>query len=181
MFALAAGLIGARRGRGAEHVLSDAGSRTGAVAHARITTVVLEGPAQFEQWSHASTLPDLHRAILLDPSELVGTSDVVQQSYSQTLRNGAALLSERPNTVAERMWRIRPDDTATIISTSGTNAAPDAMPLTHRNVLAVVSGTEEIGHIPAPYRAVGYLPRARPNPVTAHLRQSRRSTQKLAR
>lgn len=188
VFALAAGLIDAGVAQGdrvalmlsnrPEHWLADlAVLHAGAVpstfyptlapeqvrsqaAHARITTVVLEGPAQFEQWSHALTLPDLCRVILLDPSELVETSDVVQQSYSQTLRNGAALLSERPNIVAERMWRIRPDETATIIFTSGTTGAPKAVPLTHRNVLAVVSGTEEVGNIPAPYRAVSYLPTA---------------------
>ncbi|MGV0806558.1 AMP-dependent synthetase/ligase [Mycolicibacterium setense] len=129
-------------------------------AHARISTAVIEGPAQLEQWSRALTLPELRRVIVLDPSSQLETSDVAQQSYSKTLRRGAELLSEVPNVVTERVGRIRPDHAATIIFTSGTTGEPKAVPLTHRNLIAVVSGTEDAASISQPYRTISHLPTA---------------------
>jgi long-subunit acyl-CoA synthetase (AMP-forming)/aminoglycoside phosphotransferase (APT) family kinase protein len=129
-------------------------------AHVGITTAIVEGSAQFEQWSRALPLPELRRVIVLDPTVRLEMPEVAHQSYSQTLRRGAELLLHRSQALLKRTWRIRPDDPATIIFTSGTTGAPKAVPLSHRNLLAVVCDTEEAGNIPAPYRTVSYLPTA---------------------
>ena len=128
--------------------------------HARISTVVVEGPVQLEQWSSCFELPSLRRVIVLDEGVPAASPGVAQQTYAETLGQGARLLAREPDVVAARIRRIVPDDMATIIFTSGTTAAPKAVPLTHRNVLADTYGLEAVGNVPRPYRTVSYLPTA---------------------
>jgi long-chain acyl-CoA synthetase len=128
--------------------------------HARITTAIIEGGAQIEQWSHALALPMLRRIIVLHPDDRLRRSDVAQLSYAQTLRRGAELLVRTPGLLTDRIRQVRPDDPATIIFTSGTTGTPKAVPLTHRNIITVASGIKEICGTPAPYRSVSFLPTA---------------------
>ncbi|MFJ8111668.1 AMP-dependent synthetase/ligase [Streptomyces sp. NPDC096132] len=129
-------------------------------AHARITTVVIEGPAERRQWEIALTAPDVRRVVVLDPDSPAAPAGTRQQSYAETLAAGRALLERQPDAVTERATRVTPDDIAAIIFTSGTTNTPKAVPLTHRNLSTVASGFATTEHSPRPYRTISYLPLA---------------------
>ncbi|HEY1970965.1 MAG TPA: AMP-binding protein, partial [Pseudonocardia sp.] len=128
--------------------------------HARISTVVLEGATQLEQWSLAISLPQLRRIIVLDGQARRATAAVAGHTYAETLARGADLLARDADALIDAASAVGPDDPTTIIFTSGTTAAPKAVLITHRNVLAVLSGIDAVGTMPATYRTVSYLPTA---------------------
>src|SRR4051812_15779933 len=63
---------------------------------------------------------------------------------------------------------IRPDDVLTLIYTSGTTGPPKGVQLAHRNLLAAVSGIEEIVEFPEGARVVSWLPAAHIAERAAH-------------
>jgi long-subunit acyl-CoA synthetase (AMP-forming) len=63
---------------------------------------------------------------------------------------------------------LGPEDVVTLIYTSGTTGPPKGVMLTHRNVMAAVSGVEELIPFPPGGRVISWLPAAHIAERTAH-------------
>jgi long-chain acyl-CoA synthetase len=69
------------------------------------------------------------------PDEIPLLSELIQQ--------GSLILKENPDRVQKSISEIRPDETCTIVYTSGTTGEPKGVMLTHKNIL---SNIESINH-----------------------------------
>jgi long-chain acyl-CoA synthetase len=64
--------------------------------------------------------------------------------------------------------RIAPDDILTLIYTSGTTGPPKGVELSHRNLLAAITGVEELVRFPHDGRVISWLPAAHIAERNAH-------------
>ena len=129
------------------HVISDANARI-LVCEQRLLPVVLEAREQ---------LPELEHVIVVDGEAPPGT---LALSTVEGAKSGVDIEA----TVA----RIEPTDVLTLIYTSGTTGPPKGVQLTHRNVLAVCRGLEELIEVPHDGRVVSWLPAAHIAERNAH-------------
>ena len=125
----------------ASHVIGDAGSRVLVTEPAfleRALAVLIQGATSLE-------------TIVLVDAEAPGTI-----GWAELLDADAP-----PGFDFEASWRaVEPDDLATVIYTSGTTGPPKGVELTHRNILAEVTGVRARLDFPAGARMVSYLPMA---------------------
>ena len=138
---------------------------------------VLDGQRELAMWQQVlATLPGLKRVIVRDPA--ARTVGEPYLSWAEFAEAGVRRLAADPDAVARRVASVRPDDTVTVLYTSGTTGNPKGVRLTHRNVLyemaavtLAAGGTVEPGGLmspppaadggPAePSRWVSYLPLA---------------------
>ncbi|WP_061292541.1 AMP-dependent synthetase/ligase [Herbidospora cretacea] len=114
--------------------------------------VVLGGPAEFARWQPVlGELPGLEKIIMLEGA----TAD--QLSWEDFLALGAEALAADPGSVEERWRSVAPDDTLTVLYTSGTTGMPKGVPLTHRNVLFEVGATDRMTSLPTQGTQISYL------------------------
>jgi long-chain acyl-CoA synthetase len=141
---------------------------------------VLDGERELALWRPAlATLPGLKKIIVRDPAACPAGEPYL--SWDEFADLGERRLAADPEAVARRVASLRPDDTVTVLYTSGTTGKPKGVRITHRNVLyetaaaaETVGGTVEPGGIlrpppdpaagpgeePEPTRWVSYLPLA---------------------
>jgi long-chain acyl-CoA synthetase len=62
--------------------------------------------------------------------------------------------------VSDSVEQVGPDDLLTLIYTSGTTGPPKGVQLTHRNLMALVSGVEDMIDLPAGGKVISWLPAA---------------------
>src|SRR6202171_244864 len=77
-------------------------------------------------------LPGLQRVILVEGDAPEGEGWVV--SWEQAIRRGEEFGRGRPGLLASRWQAVQPDDTASLIYTSGPTGIPTAAMLSHRNL-----------------------------------------------
>jgi long-chain acyl-CoA synthetase len=129
-----------------EYVVSDAGARI-LITEQQFLDNVLEA---------RKSLPDLEHVIVVD-------GDAVPE--------GTLALADVPDgdfDVEASIAALRPQDILTLIYTSGTTGPPKGVELEHRNLLAAVSGIEEIVQFPEGARVISWLPNAHIAERAAH-------------
>jgi long-chain acyl-CoA synthetase len=129
-----------------EYVVSDAGAKI-IVTEQQFLANVLEA---------RRSLPDLEHVIVIDgdaPDQTIALDDVPAGEDFDVDASIAAL---------------SPDDILTLIYTSGTTGPPKGVELEHRNLLAAVSGIEEIVQFPEGARVISWLPNAHIAERAAH-------------
>jgi len=137
---------------------------------------VLDGERELALWRPVlATLSGLKKIIVRDPAACPAGEPFL--SWDDFADMGERRLAADPEAVARRVASLRPDDTVTVLYTSGTTGQPKGVRLTHRNVLyelaavtlasggtvgpgGIVHPAAEPGTEPEPARWVSYLPLA---------------------
>jgi long-subunit acyl-CoA synthetase (AMP-forming) len=130
-----------------EYVVSDAGAKV-LITEQQFLDNVLEA---------RTSLPDLEHVIVVDGEAPEGT-----QALADVAAGGAGF------DVEASVAALAPDDVLTLIYTSGTTGPPKGVELAHRNLLAAVSGIEEIVEFPEGARVISWLPNAHIAERAAH-------------
>ncbi|GAA4929616.1 AMP-dependent synthetase/ligase [Streptomonospora halophila] len=125
---------------------------------------VLQGADELERWRPAlERLPRLRTVVLLDAGAVPdgpspgGTAFV---SWAELRRTGGERYAADPAAVHERAAALGPQDTATLLYTSGTTGRPKGVPETHRQVLFQAATTLRANDLPLGGSSVSYLPLA---------------------
>jgi long-chain acyl-CoA synthetase len=128
-----------------EYVVSDAGAKI-LITEQQFLPNVLEA---------RRSLPGLEHVIVVDGEASEGITalaDVADDGFD----------------VDASIAALSPDDVLTLIYTSGTTGPPKGVELAHRNLLAAVSGIEEIVQFPEGARVISWLPNAHIAERAAH-------------
>lgn len=144
------------------YVLSDSGARV----------CFVDGPEQLSKvLLHLPELPALERVVALLPMPGLDR-DVVVLDIEQFRADGRSRLESTPDAVAERAAAIAPDDTATLVYTSGTTGPPKGAILTHGNLGWTVDAVESMVGLSPDDRLLSYLPLSHiAERVTSHIGQ----------
>ncbi len=129
------------------YIVSDAGARV-AVVEQQYLPVVLEA---------RGSLPDLEHVIVIDgeaPEGTIALADVEGADPDFDAEAAAAA--------------VMPDDVLTLIYTSGTTGPPKGVQLSHRNLMMVVAGVQELIQLEAGARVISWLPAAHIAERNAH-------------
>ncbi|GAB3146325.1 AMP-dependent synthetase/ligase [Microbispora hainanensis] len=116
---------------------------------------VLGGPADLARWEPVlGELPALTRIVMLE-----GAPDGDERflSWEAFLRLGADALAADPAAVEARWQAVTPEDTLTVLYTSGTTGNPKGVPLTHTNVLFELVATQRMIDLPMRSTQISYL------------------------
>jgi len=137
---------------------------------------VLDGERELALWRPVlATLPGLKKIIVRDPGACPAGEPFL--SWDDFADLGERRLAADPGALAPRLASIRPEDTVTVLYTSGTTGQPKGVRITHRNALyetaavtlarggtvdpgGIVHPAIEPGEEPEPTRWVSYLPLA---------------------
>jgi long-chain acyl-CoA synthetase len=131
-------------------------------AHCEAKAAVVEGREFLERWEKIrSDLPALQHVIVLEDTADVAGGDWVVSWADLAARGREALAADGGLAAFEGAWRaVTPEDTATLVYTSGTTGPPKGVVITQRNVLWAVASLDRTDDYPAGIRAVSYLPLA---------------------
>jgi long-chain acyl-CoA synthetase len=132
-----------------EYVVADAGAKV-LITEQQFLANVLEA---------RKALPHLEHVIVIDGDAPEGT-----RSLADAVAAGEGTGFDVEASVAA----LAPDDVLTLIYTSGTTGPPKGVELAHRNLLAAVSGIEEIVQFPEGARVISWLPNAHIAERAAH-------------
>jgi long-chain acyl-CoA synthetase len=111
---------------------------------------------------HVSTLlqvgqavPSLRVMVVMDPTQ---QHLALVKSWSEALEKGRDMQAKLRNLFEHRRAAIRPDDTATLLYTSGTTGEPKGVMLSHRNVLSNVEACLQVIPITGQDLHLSFLP-----------------------
>jgi len=95
---------------------------------------VLDGEPELVRWRPVlASLPGLKKIIVRDLAACPAEEPYL--SWAEFTAVGERRLAADPDAVARRVARVGPDDTVTVLYTSGTTGNPKGVRITHRNVL----------------------------------------------
>jgi long-chain acyl-CoA synthetase len=121
--------------------------------HCRARVAVVQGPELLER---ALAVTGLERIVAVDAGSddprVIGWDDVMELGREQNRRS--------PGAFEESTSRIRPDDLAALIYTSGTSGTPKAVMVAHRTALWVEASLRLVARLASEDRLVSYLPMA---------------------
>jgi long-chain acyl-CoA synthetase len=117
---------------------------------------VLGGAAELQRWEHAlDTLPGLTKVIVLDADAC--PADERFMTWEAFLSLGRDRRAADPEAVDARWRAVQPEDTVTVLYTSGTTGNPKGVPLTHHNICYEVASIDSISELPTLGTQVSYL------------------------
>jgi long-chain acyl-CoA synthetase len=131
-------------------------------SHCDAKVAILENRDVMQRWEKVKAeLPSLEHVVLLDDAEEFGDYDWVV-SWDEIVKRGTKALQAPDGWEAFEASRreVKPEDTATLVYTSGTTGNPKAVVITHRNVVWTTISLDRAVQYPAGLRAVSYLPLA---------------------
>lgn len=119
--------------------------------HSAPKFAILEGPEQIRRWAKALDAAPETVVVVFD--EVAGFT-----SWSDFEAQGHAFRRMNSEVVDARWSQVDPDDTATILYTSGTTGDPKGVTLTHHNILFESQTSLETGRLEGASVTVSYLP-----------------------
>jgi long-chain acyl-CoA synthetase len=129
-----------------EYILRDSGSRAVVVSTAGQLQKILE---------IRSHLPDLLFVLVMDQ---VNTEARGVYSWSYAVQDALSQTLDPERDFRTRALEARPEDTATILYTSGTTGKPKGVRLTHANIASNVQACTPLFHFRQEDRAISFLP-----------------------
>jgi long-chain acyl-CoA synthetase len=127
------------------------------LGHAQVEVCLVDTRAQLGKLiGIRDQLPALKRAIIADGARRAGDSFVV--SFDALRGAGADRLRRDPGSLDALSRRVRPEDLATIVYTSGTSGPPRGAMLTHSNIMWVLRNVTPVYDIGESDRLLSFLP-----------------------
>jgi long-subunit acyl-CoA synthetase (AMP-forming) len=128
--------------------------------HCEAKVAVLENRDMLKRWQEIrGELPALRHLVVIEGAEDESGKDGVL-TWDQVIAGGREALAADPNAFEELRGKVRPEDAATLLYTSGTTGPPKGVLLTHRNVLFECSALNRMHGLPKGGSSVSYLPLA---------------------
>jgi long-subunit acyl-CoA synthetase (AMP-forming) len=131
-------------------------------AHCDAKVAVLESRDVMQRWEKVKAeLPSLEHVVLVEDADEFADYDWVV-SWGEIVKRGTEALNAPGGWDAFEAARreVKPEDTATLVYTSGTTGAPKAVVITQRNVVWTTISLDRAVTYPGGLRAVSYLPLA---------------------
>jgi long-chain acyl-CoA synthetase len=128
--------------------------------HCEAKVAVLENRDMLKRWQEIrGELPALRHLVVIEGAEDESGNDGVL-TWDQLVADGREALAADPGAFEELRGKVRPEDAATLLYTSGTTGPPKGVLLTHRNVLYECSALNRMHGLPKGGSSVSYLPLA---------------------
>lgn len=89
-------------------------------------------------------LPQLKGIIVDDFDELRGYSDPLLMEFSQVQERGRVIDNQSPDLFRKHLERLVPDDIVMLSTTSGTTSRPKLAMLTHKNLITMARGLNQV-------------------------------------
>ncbi len=130
------------------------------IDHSGATTVVVSGEIDLERVLEiANGMPRVERIIAWDPVD--GSRDRRIVPYDAVIARGEAELAADPAAFSDLAERVRPEDHASIVYTSGTTGPPKGAVLTHASISVVMDAMQDLfGNLGPDDVTIAFLPLA---------------------
>jgi long-chain acyl-CoA synthetase len=129
-------------------------------AHCEAKVAVLEDRGMLKRWQEIrGQLPALRHLVVIEGAEDESGKDGVL-TWDQLVASGREALDADRDAFEELRGRVRPEDAATLLYTSGTTGPPKGVVLTHHNVLFEIASLHRLHELPLGGSSVSYLPLA---------------------
>jgi long-chain acyl-CoA synthetase len=127
--------------------------------HCQAKVAVLEDRDMLKRWQELrEDLPALQHVVLLDGAQEGDGPGVL--GWDELVRRGREALAADRSAFEERRRRVGPEDTATLVYTSGTTGPPKGVLLTHHNLLYECTALDRLTGLAPEGSSVSYLPLA---------------------
>ena len=128
--------------------------------HCEAKVAVLENRDMLKRWQEIrEELPALRHLVVIEGAEDESGKDGVL-TWDQLVARGREALAADRAAFEELRGKVRPEDAATLLYTSGTTGPPKGVLLTHHNLLYECAALNRMHGLPAGGSSVSYLPLA---------------------
>jgi long-chain acyl-CoA synthetase len=128
--------------------------------HCEAKVAVLENRDMLKRWQEIrEELPALRHLVVIDGAADESGKDGVL-TWDQLVASGREALAADPTAFEELRGKVRPEDAATLLYTSGTTGPPKGVLLTHQNLLYECNALNRMHGLPSGGSSVSYLPLA---------------------
>jgi long-chain acyl-CoA synthetase len=125
--------------------------------HSESKVIFVENAMQLDKvLQKRSELVSLRRAIVIDPDGVKPDDFVL--TWDQLSAAGDEWNTEHPDDVGEQAGRVKPEDLATLVYTSGTTGPPKGAMLTHDNIMWTTDSLGQVLKAGPGDRKLSYLP-----------------------
>lgn len=130
------------------------------VGHSESKVLFVENEEQVDKVLQIIDNLKVTRIVVWDPKGLWGFSHERIIFFDEFIEKAREHLKDHPESLAERLKNIKPDDTAMIIYTSGTTGRPKGAMLSHYNILKLTESFMEANPFRETDEMLSYLPLA---------------------